>query len=67
MALISNDGNGTPIGPRLLTLCSRGVLAEWDPSSRELLNMTELDIGEGKVKLSSIHAARIITYSAESK
>ena len=53
--------------PRLFTMCSRGLLAEWDPATSELLGVNELDVGEGKVRMCTISATQIITYQSEAK
>ena len=65
MGLLTKDSDGEDIAPRLVSVCKRGVFAEWDPSSNELLAVTDLDIGENKIKLCSIQSSHIVTQSAE--
>jgi len=52
---------------RLLTLCARGILAEWSVHSFELLGVTQLDLGNdsGKIKLAKMGVRYIVVYLPE--
>lgn len=51
----------------MITLCARGILAEWSVQSFELLGVTRLDLGDdgGKIKLASIGLRYIVVYLPE--
>lgn len=57
MALIRVDGAANFTSTlRLFTVCSKGIVAEWDPASHELLGRNQLDLQEGgKVRLAAIN------------
>ena len=46
----------------LLTLCARGVLAQWSVDSGELLGLTQLDYQGGKSHLAVIDTVKIVAY-----
>ena len=52
---------------KLITVCSRGIFAEWDTKDLEVINVTKLDIGAGKIKFCEIRKKHAVTYSVENK
>ena len=47
---------------QLQTLCGRGIFAEWNTESGELLSVTQLDFESGKSMLATIDTAKIVAY-----
>lgn len=49
---------------KLFSLCARGILAEWDAPTRELLSISNLQIGEGqgKIRLAHLDDKNLVTY-----
>ena len=52
---------------KLYSVCSRGILAEWDIKDMELLNVTKLEVGSAKVKFCEIRENQAILFSSEAK
>eukprot|EP00347_Sterkiella_histriomuscorum_P004204 403361349 len=51
---------------KLISLCSRGILAEWEPAVGQLINIYELKSCR-KIKHAEINNDHIITYDSEKK
>ena len=52
---------------RLLSVCGKGVLAEWNPQTHEILARYQLDLGqEGKAKLVALNKNNIVVYQSAS-
>lgn len=49
---------------RLVTVCTRGTLAEWDPTTQELMGVYDLAIGEGRLKLCVMNKKYVATLQA---
>lgn len=48
---------------RLLTICAKGVLAEWDAKSHQLLSTHQLQISaEGKIKHCVVNKTHIVVF-----
>ena len=47
---------------QLQTLCARGVFAEWDLDTGELLSVTQIDYEGSKSSLSVIDQHKIVAY-----
>jgi hypothetical protein len=47
---------------RLISVCSKGVVAEWSVESHELQSVTQLELRDGKLKLCSLTKSYIVTF-----
>ena len=57
--------NQTDKDLRLMSVCSRGTVAEWGAESHELLAVhAGIDLGQSKVKLCTISKHYIATFSS---
>ena len=50
---------------QILTLCSRGILAQWSIESCELITLTQLDYTKGKAALACIDNTKVVSYLAD--
>ena len=62
-----SQGNEGENDVKLITVCSRGIFAEWDTKDLEVINVTKLDIGTSKIKFCEIREKNAVTYSVENK
>ena len=49
---------------KLVTICGRGTVAEWDIGTQDLLAVFNLAVGEGRVKLCVANKRYICTYQS---
>jgi len=56
--------NSTTKELRLLSVCAKGTVAEWDPITFDLLAVYELAIGQGRIKICVMNKRYIATYQS---
>ena len=47
---------------RLVSICAKGIVAEWNVETHELQSVAQLELGDGKLKLCSITKSYIVTF-----